>query len=139
MKKILSFIFIVVIVIGGIVIFKSLGFNDKQATVPEFAGAWARQLEYDAEFIEFQNDGHFAYYGSEGNGVNDYDLCNSYEYDEANKLLKIKCDEGIGTNTPTNIEVVNYEEDSLTLKFNDEVRTFMTRENYDKMLKDKPN
>lgn len=150
MKKILLMIStaIIVLLIVGILISRwpLHGWNGenreeqiKESPVPEFAGTWARMTKYNAEFISFSEDGHFAYYGSEGNGVNDYDLCDSYKYNPQLNILEINCAKGIGEDTPTKIEVVSFDEDTLILKFLDEEKTFMSKEVFEKMLKEKIN
>lgn len=124
------------ILIVGILISIWTWYSFKNNSVPEFTGTWAREVGEDAEFITFNEDGHFAYYGSEGNGINDYDLCDSYTYDKKSKVLKINC-ANVGEDTPTNIQVVSFEENTLILKFNNEEKTFMSKKAFDEMLKGK--
>lgn len=106
---------------------------ENKTTIPKFVGNWARNTKDSVEFISFRKDGSFAYYGSEGNGVDDYDMCYSYKYYEEKGILKIECDAGTGIDTPTKIEVISYKEGALILKFDDNKRTFITKKSFDKL------
>ena len=84
---------------------------------------WTRDSENDIETIMFKSDGSFSYSCSCGNPVNDSDLCESYEYDDNTKEIKLDCFEST-EETITSIKIVEVSEDILELDFNGEIRTF---------------
>ena len=84
---------------------------------------WTRDNGHDIETIIFHADGSFRYYCACGNPVNDSDLCESYEYDDNTKEIKLDCFETT-EDTITSIKIVELSEDILKLDFNGEIRTF---------------
>ena len=84
---------------------------------------WTRDSENDIETIFFKSDGSFSYSCSCGNPVNDSDLCESYEYNEETKEIKLDCFETT-EETITNIKIVEMSKDILKLDFNGEIRKF---------------
>lgn len=85
---------------------------------------WTRETESDIEYIIFNSDGSFNYYCACGSPVNDSDLCDKYTYDDKTKTIKLKCI----FKTPemvTKIKIKNYNNNSIELEFNDELRTFI--------------
>lgn len=114
-------------------------YGKEKGTVAPFTGTWVRQVDKEnVEYIYFGKDYHFAYYGGEGNGVDDYDLCDSYKYYKKSKTIQLNC---VGKpnkkTTPLKIKVVKYDKKKLVLKFNKEKRTFISKKEYDKQLKKK--
>lgn len=113
-------------------------YGKEKGTVAPFTGTWVRTTGDCIEKIYFGKDYSFAYYGDEGNGVDDYDLCDSYKYYKKSKTIKLHY---VGKpnkkTTPTTINVVSYSKTKLVLKFNKEKRTFISKKEYDKQLKEK--
>ena len=86
--------------------------------------AWTRDAEQDIETIRFGADGHFTYYCSCGNPVNDSDLCEGYTYDDETKTITLDCLESTDEMV-TVIKVVKYDEKELHLDFDGEIRIFV--------------
>ena len=59
---------------------------------PEFLTAheWVHYGSASNETISFGEDGHFAFYGDEGNPVGNSDLYDRYSYDSESKAIKLK-------------------------------------------------
>jgi plastocyanin len=53
--------------------------------------SWSREGKNDTETIVFGKDGHFTYYCSCGNAVDNFDLCDSYNYNNKEKKIKVNC------------------------------------------------
>ncbi len=85
---------------------------------------WTRDGEDDTEYIRFSEDGSFSYYCACGNPVNDSDLCEGYTYDEDTDTITLKYLEKT-EETISKIRLVECTDDSLTLDFNGELRTFV--------------
>ena len=85
--------------------------------------SWTRDAEQDIETIRFGSDGHFTYYCSCGNPVNDSDLCEGYTYDDKTKTITLECIETTDEMV-TVIKIVKCDENELQLDFDGEVRTF---------------
>ena len=85
--------------------------------------SWTRDAEQDIETIRFGSDGHFTYYCSCGNPVNDSDLCEGYTYDDATKTITLNCIETTDEMVTT-IKIVKCDENSLHLDFDGEIRIF---------------
>ena len=85
--------------------------------------SWTRETEVDTETIFFGSDGSFHYSCGCGNPVNDADLCEGYTYDEKNGSITLECIE-ITEKMVTEIEVVSFDEDTLELGFDGEIRKF---------------
>lgn len=85
---------------------------------------WTRDGEDDTEYIRFSEDGSFSYYCACGNPVNDSDLCEGYTYDEDTDTITLKYLERT-EETISKIRLVECTDDSLTLDFNGELRTFV--------------
>lgn len=85
--------------------------------------SWTRQAEHDIETIRFGSDGSFRYSCSCGNPVNDADLCEGYTYDDKTKTITLNCIE-ITDDMVTTIVIENFDQNSIQLNFNGEIRTF---------------
>ena len=85
--------------------------------------SWTRDAEQDIETIRFSSDGFFRYSCACGNPVNDADLCEKYTYDDEKKIIKLDCFETT-EDTITTIKLVNYDENTLELDFDGEIRKF---------------
>ena len=85
--------------------------------------SWTRDAEQDIETIRFGEDGHFTYYCSCGNPVNDSDLCEGYIYDDSTKTITLNCIETTDEMV-TEIKIVKCDENTLHLDFNGEIRVF---------------
>jgi hypothetical protein len=85
--------------------------------------SWTRDAENDIETIVFKSNGRFTYYCSCGNPVNDSDMCESYEYNDETKEIKLDCFETT-EDMVTNIKIVEMSDDVLELDFNGEIRRF---------------
>ena len=86
--------------------------------------SWTRTTENDTEFIRFSDDGTFSYYCACGNPVNDSDLCEGYTYNPDTKIIKLDYFEKTAE-TISEIKLVEYTEDVLTLDFDGDIRTFI--------------
>ena len=89
--------------------------------------AWTRDAEQDIETIRFGADGHFTYYCSCGNPVNNSDLCEGYTYNDETKTITLDCLESTDEMV-TVIKVVKYDENELHLDFDGEIRIFIKEE-----------
>lgn len=95
---------------------------------------WQRDYYYsgeyiDQEFIYFGKDGSFSYYYAVGNAVDDYDLCDSYIFNEKTKNISLSCpSEGIPEETINGIidEIIvkSVTRNKLILIFEGEERVF---------------
>ena len=85
--------------------------------------SWTRDAEQDIETIRFGEDGHFTYYCSCGNPVNDSDLCEGYIYDDSTKTITLNCIETTDEMV-TEIKIVKCDENTLHLDFDGEIRVF---------------
>ena len=85
---------------------------------------WTRETEADIEYIRFSADGSFSYYCACGNPVNDSDLCEGYTYDNKTKTIKLNCIQTTESMVTT-IIIINYDENSIELDFNGDIRTFV--------------
>ena len=84
---------------------------------------WTRDSGNDIETIIFKSNGDFTYYCSCGNPVNDSDLCESYNYNNDTKEIKLECFETT-EEMITTIKIINSTDTTLELDFNGEVRIF---------------
>ena len=104
----------------------TLGIILHHKSILEFAGiTFTRLVNEDSENIYFGKNKHFSYYGSEGNPIEYYDLCETYTYKD--NYITLSCDKSLPEDTITKIKVISYKNDTLKLKFNDEVKTFKTK------------
>lgn len=78
-------------------------------------------FENGEERIYFGKDGHFSHYYSNGSPVGDSDLCEEYVYDDESKKIEVICDLNSGN---IKYEMVNYDENHITLKMNNKNITF---------------
>lgn len=127
-KVFLIIIIILILIIGILTLSKYLEnkkYNDKLDNIIT-QNNWSRETKNDIEFIYFNENGDFGYYCSCGNGVDYYELCDSYKYDEKTETIKLKCSLPIVNNK---IKVIESNENSLTLKINGEERTFYSKAN----------
>ena len=85
---------------------------------------WTRDAENDTEFIRFSDDGSFSYYCACGNPVNDSDLCEGYTYNPDTMMIKLDYFEKT-SETISEIKLVECTEDTLTLDFDGDIRTFI--------------
>lgn len=127
MKKYVSFL---VLVLVCITLFVGCSENkDTESVIVDYSKysfvntSWTRDAEHDIETIRFGADGHFAYYCSCGNPVNDSDLCEGYTYDDATKTITLNCIETTDEMV-TKIKIVKCDENSLHLDFDGEIRIF---------------
>ena len=96
----------------------AVGFADKR---------WSRDTETCTETICFRSNGSCSYYCACGNPVNDDDLCEGYHYDEQSKTIYLEFIETT-EETVTQITVESYDEQTLVLNFNGDLRTFHLEE-----------
>ncbi len=125
-KKLLIILIIIVLAISILILGKYLEnkkYDDKLDTIIT-QNNWSRETKSDTEFIYFNEKGDFGYYCSCGNGVDYYELCDSYKYDEKTQTIKLKCLLPIVDNK---IKVIEYDEEQLTLNINGEERTFVSQ------------
>lgn len=124
MKKILVMIFVCCILLIG------CNSKDVQQTKKDYSQYsfvdvhWTRTTEYDTEYIRFYSDGYFSYSCACGNPVNDADICETYSYNDETKEIKLECDEP-SKYTITTIKVIRYDENTLELDFDGDIRKFV--------------
>lgn len=117
MKKIILFILI------STVCFTGCSSNETKQKAPFAGDSWVRTAEHDTETISFDEDGTFHYSCTCGNPVNNADICDKYTYNDETKEIKLKCYEEVD-DTITTIGVVNYDNNTLELDFDGEIRKF---------------
>ena len=88
---------------------------------------WSREGESDTEHIYFGNNGEFGYYCSCGNGVDYYEMCDSYKYDKETETIKLSCSVPFIDNK---IKIIESNEYQLILEIADEERTFNSEKSY---------
>lgn len=121
MKKSKILVVICVLVLLIVICVLTLKVLNKNDELP-FAGVrWVR-YSHDKEMLTFHEDGNFGYACSCGNPVDNSDVCETYTYDDSTKTITLDCGDG----ETEKIEIISYEEDELTLKFEQgtKVRTF---------------
>lgn len=103
----------------------SVNIDDKQnhSEYPFMDVDWIRDGEQDLETLSFSSNGHFSYFCSCGNPVNDSDLCETYTYNESRKEFNLNCYEKTNE-TVTRIKLVDYDDENLILDFDGEIRKF---------------
>ena len=117
-KKILIGTFCIVLLVCLFFIFCK---KELQNKVNFFDKSYCRSVENGYECIWFGTDSMFSYSEqTSGNPVDDYDLCESYEYNENDSTIILHCDYGKNDET---IKLISVEKNSITLEFNDK-RTF---------------
>lgn len=86
---------------------------------------WIRHEEEWDEILLLDDDGTFYYYYPDaGNAVDDYDLCDTYEFSESDESLHLHCN-GAGSIDIVRVKELNEKE--LKLDFNGEIRTFQIK------------
>ena len=121
MKKSKILIVICVLVLLIVICVLTLKVLNKNDELP-FAGVrWVRHAN-DKEMLTFHEDGHYGYACSCGSPVDNSDVCEKYTYNDETKTITLDCGDG----ETEKIEIISYEEDELTLKFEQgtKVRTF---------------
>jgi hypothetical protein len=83
--------------------------------------SWTRMTEVDSEIINFNSDGHFAYYYGVGSPVDDYDLYDAYNYDPETQTITLK---SVADSEDRTLKVVSLEDNKLVLIIDTEERTF---------------
>lgn len=121
MKKSKILIIILVLIIIIFISVLTLKILNKNEALP-FAGVQWIRYENDKQNLKFHENGHFSYFCSCGNPVDDADICETYTYDSKTQTITLDCGDG----DTEKIEIISYEEDELTLKFEQgtEIRTF---------------
>lgn len=89
--------------------------------------SWVRETEGDTETLYFSSDGSFHYSCACGNSVNDLDLCEGYTYDDTTKTISLRC-LTVTESMVTKIIIKNYDESSIELDFDGDIRTFEKEE-----------
>lgn len=123
MKKLPILLFIFGLILSGCNI-KNEELKKKDYSEYSFVDVkWTRETEYDIEFISFYSNGDFTYSCGCGNPVNNSDVCETYSYNDETKEIKLECDEP-SNYTITTIRMISYDENSLVLDFNGDIRKF---------------
>lgn len=106
----------IIIVVAGIMLV-GCGTSDER---PEFLTAheWVHYDSACDETISFGDDGHFAFYGDEGNPVGDSDLYDKYAYDSESGEIKLQPDGDMS------IKVLRHEKSRLLLDIDGDVKEF---------------
>lgn len=123
-KKIITIIIVCITIILSIIslaiYYEKAKYSD-HLTGPIVTKNWQRAGENDEEHIVFTEDGEFTYYCSCGNGVGNYDTCDTYKYDKETKTIKLNCSSKNLDDTVVIKKVTEYnlelEIDGKTIKF----------------------
>lgn len=98
--------------------------GDQGFVAPGFADKkWTRDTETCIETICFRSNGSCSYYCACGSPVNDDDLCEGYRYDARSQTIYLEFIETT-EETITQITVESFDEQTLVLNFNGDLRTF---------------
>lgn len=117
-KKVKYLALLILCVIVGYTLFLIVYEEEKPQQSLILNKSYCRDIDNGTECIYFGDDKNFSYAEiSAGNPVDDYDLCETYEYDEKNKTIVINCDYGKEDET---VKLVSFDGEELVLKFNDE-------------------
>lgn len=122
MKKILTILIVTLVLVGCGV--KNKKEEIKSVPLPDEITdiSWHNESD-ENEIIYFGSDGHFSYYETSGNAVDDYDLCESYKYD--GKIIHLICfEEGL----VDKINIDSYSSDKLSLDFDGKKVSFKKAE-----------
>lgn len=121
LKIIFSIIYSLIYFIGQFL------FTNNYYSEYKFLGEWS----YGTEVIGFFEDREFAYYepGS-GNAVDDYDLCDTYLYNDFSKKFKINCTPG-PIDVSREIKLVSVNDRTMTVRFGTKKKTFVKIRNYE--------
>ncbi len=123
MKNIKYLIFAVVCFLQGCASSSDSITDDKFQTAQ--GKAWIRHEEEWEETLLLDNDGTFYYYYPDaGNAVDDYDLCDTYEFRESDQSVHLHCN---GAGIVDIVRVKELSEKELKLDFNGEIRTFQIK------------
>lgn len=88
---------------------------------------WFRQTEGDLETLCFRANGEYRYSCACGSPVDDADLVESYDYDDATKTFTLHyCEDMEGA--ITQIKLISCDDEKLELDFEGEIRTFWKEE-----------
>ncbi len=113
------------LIVGAAVLSMMTGCAKERAlNCPEFLTKNEWQFETDScmEILYFGEDGAFSYYEACGNPVGDSDLYEEYSYDEETGMITVyPYESGM---EEMQIEVLRYDDESLLLKFDDEIKEF---------------
>lgn len=128
-KKILKIIAFILFVIIFVALLWGNGYifvKNKQVDYSslDIVGVWTSG---GAELI-LSEDGEFSYYSYEGNSIGDYDLCESYIYQDGK--IKPRCLDYTSSNSQT-IKVVSVEQDRLVLKIGSKTVYFRRTVDYE--------
>ena len=82
------------------------------------AHEWVHYGSASNETISFGEDGHFAFYGDEGNPVGNSDLYDRYSYDSESMAIKLKPEGDM------KIKVLRHEKSRLLLDIDGDVKEF---------------
>lgn len=97
-----------------------------EQNIPEFlySHEWMHYDENCDEYINFNEEGEFSYHCACGSPVGDYDLYDSYSYDEAEKTIILSGEED------EKIELLYNDENYLVLKFKNSGVQVFVNENF---------
>lgn len=117
------------LILSGFLLQGCVPSNDSTITDKQFqtiqGKEWTRHNEEWDETLLFDDDGKFYYYYPDaGNAVDDYDLCDTYDYDETDGSIHLNCE---GTEIIDVLKVKELDEDILKLDFNGEIREFQKK------------
>ena len=108
---------IILVLLAGII--ASVQFTKPKNSIPEFADqSWVRYVD-DTEYISYDSDGNYSYWCSCGNPVDNFDMCDTYSYNDKTKTITLNC---IGTNDT--IKVISFTDKELVLQFGKSERIF---------------
>lgn len=120
-KVIIISIIILILVITLITLFKQKKIDYSEYSFTDTR--WERETEEDIEYVIFNSDGTMSYYCACGTPINNNDICDKYTYNDKTKTIKLKCIIK-PANTITKIKINKYDENSIELDFDGEIKTF---------------
>ena len=109
-SKILIVIFVLLLII--VICLLTLSLLPKNDKLPFEGVRWVRHAN-DTEMLTFHEDGTYGYACSCGSPVDNSDICENYTYNDKTKTITLYCYDG----KTEKIEIIKYDEDELTLKF----------------------
>ena len=84
---------------------------------------WVRENKGIKEELKFYSDGRIRYADSNGNPINNADVCTNFYYNESTKTIGLTCHEN-ASGAVKDIVIKDYTKNTLTLDFNGDIRIF---------------
>ena len=84
---------------------------------------WVRENGNETEYLKFYKDGRLTYSTLDGQTINDSDVCPKFTYNPSNRTISLICYQEV-SGTVKDIVIKDYDNNSLALDFNGEIRVF---------------